>query len=91
MSPVSRTMQIFVRVATGRTLVLDVEPWFTGRDVKAMIWWREGIPVEFVWLATGTRPICNGERLDDRNVGSDTTLWANIRGGGVSVENRLVE
>jgi hypothetical protein len=76
-----RTMQIFVRIAAGRTLVLDVEPWFTGRDVKALVWWREGIPVEVVWLSTGSHVVGDSERLDDRNVGADSTVWAHIRGG----------
>lgn len=84
MGYLGRTMQIFVRVAAGRTLVLHVEPWFTGRDVKAMIWWREGIPVEFMWLATGSHVVRDSEKLDDRNVGTDSTIWAHIRGGSVS-------
>jgi hypothetical protein len=79
----SRTMQIFVRILAGRTLILHVEPWFTGRDVKALIWSREGIPVEILWLASGSYVILDGQRLDDRNVGPDATLWAHIRCGAV--------
>lgn len=76
-----RTMQIFARIAAGRTLVLHVEPWFTGRDMKAMIWWRAGIPVEFMWLSAGSHAICDAERLEDRNVGPDSTVWVHIRAG----------
>ncbi len=75
-------MQIFVRVATGRTLVLDVEPWFTGQDVKALIWQCEGIPLGFMWLSTGSRVVRDAERLSDQNVGTDSTMWVHIRGGG---------
>jgi hypothetical protein len=74
-------IQIFVRVAAGRTLVLWVEPWIAGRDLKAMIWWREGIPVEFMWLSAGSCAICDGERLEDRGVGRDATVWVHIRAG----------
>jgi hypothetical protein len=83
MGAAGRTMQIFARIAARRTLVLNVEPWFTGRDLKAMIWWREGIPVEVQWIATGSHAICDGERLDDRNVGPDTTVWVHIRAGQI--------
>ena len=75
-------MQIFARVP-GRTLVLSVEPWFTGRDVKEMICWREGIPMEIMWLSTGSRVVLDEERLDDRDVGPDSTVWVHIRAGGI--------
>jgi hypothetical protein len=37
-------MIIYVKTLTGKTVTLDVEPWDTIENIKAKIYYVEGIP-----------------------------------------------
>lgn len=78
--------QIFVRIPTNHTLVLDVERGMTGRDIKRLIWWRQGIPVEIQWLSTGARLLNDDKKLYELNIERESTVWCHIR-GAVDEEN----
>jgi hypothetical protein len=79
--------QIFVRIPTNRTLVFDVERSTTGRDIKRLIWWREGIPVEIQWLCNGVRLLHDDTALYELNIERESTVWCHIRGRADEEEN----
>ena len=73
-------MQIFVKTLTGKTITLDVEPWYSVAAVKSLIESKEGIP------ADQQRLIHGGRQLEDDR----TLVYYNITEGASPCTLHLV-
>lgn len=79
-------MQIFVRPPSGGTITVDVEPALTGLQLKRILWWRLRIPVELLWISTGSRVLDDDKTLASVGVFSESTVYCFVRFG--VLENR---
>eukprot|EP00742_Colponemidia_sp_Colp-10_P008305 GILJ01008983.1.p1 GENE.GILJ01008983.1~~GILJ01008983.1.p1 ORF type:complete len:721 (+),score=94.77 GILJ01008983.1:204-2366(+) len=72
-------MQIFVKVLSGRTLVLSVEPSYTLEQLKCHIEVREGIPAELQRLIFAGKQLENQRTLAEYGVDRESTLHLVLR------------
>jgi hypothetical protein len=82
-------MQIFVRPPSGGTITVDVEPEQTGLQLKRLLWWRLGIPVELMWISAGARVLNDDTTLAAAGVFRESTVHCFVRFG--VPENRSME
>ena len=67
-------MQIFVKMQTGRTITLEVEPTDSIEAIKAKIQERESIPPDQQVLKHGGKQLEEGKTLSDYNIGRESEL-----------------
>ena len=75
-------MQIFVKIPTGRTVLLDVNKYDTTEDVMTKIQDREGIPRDQQRLIHAGAFLQPGETLEENRISEDSTLFLTRRLAG---------
>ena len=88
-SPVSTTMQIFVKNLNGNTFCLNVKHSDSIADVKAMISEMHGIPVDDQVLVYGGSLLENGRSLFEYNIQKQSTLHLSLRLRGGSLHDKV--
>ncbi|KAJ4818583.1 Ubiquitin-60S ribosomal protein L40 [Rhynchospora pubera] len=85
-------MQIFVKTMTVKTITLEVKTNDTTDDIKDMIWYQEGIPVNEQRLIYAGEQLEDGRTLDDHNIPKDSSvhLVSRLRGGWSYIAPELI-
>jgi ubiquitin len=76
-------MQIFIKTLIGRTITLHVEPNYSIRNIKEIIYNKESIPIDEQRLIFSGKQLMDDRTLSDYNVQKDSTfhLVLLLRGG----------
>jgi hypothetical protein len=80
-----------VKTLTGKKISLEIEPRMRVEDVKAMIYDREGIPLDQQRLIGARRQMEDGDSLQDYGLGEndddEVHLVLRLRGGGYTIDH----
>ena len=79
------TMQIFVKMPTGKTLTLEVESDETIASVKSKIQDKEGIPPADQTLLYGNKVLLDNRILSDYSIGKESTLFLKLYTAGIRI------
>ena len=74
--------QIFVKKLTGKTIILEVEPFDITETVKEKIQDKEGIPPDQQLLMFAGRLLEDGRTLSSYKIDSEATLYLAFRLSG---------
>jgi ubiquitin len=76
-------MQIFIKTLIGRTITLHVEPNYSIRNIKEIIYDKDSIPIDEQRLIFSGKQLMDDRTLSDYNVQKDSTfhLVLLLRGG----------
>jgi len=77
-----RSMQVFIKTLTGKTLTMDAAPAWSIEDIKLAVFVMEGIPESHQRIIHAGRQLEDGRTLSDYKIGSGSTLHLVLRLSG---------
>jgi hypothetical protein len=82
-------MQILLKTAKGKTIVMGIERWFRIEVVKAFIEMKTGVPAVNLRLLFGSRQLEVGNSLEEYGIEANSSITMLIRlKGGASLRPR---
>lgn len=73
------TIQIFIKSLSGKTRVLDVEPFHTVDNLKYLIESEEAVPCKWMNLTYAGKHLEPQRTLSDYNIQNESTIYMNVR------------